>query len=56
MGGRTIFLSRLLITILHSCFNNRLSTDLSQFSAYIDKEPSSRSITGARMLSAAEAT
>ena len=39
MGGSTMFLSTLFITILHNCLRMRFRTDLSQFSAYMDSEP-----------------
>ena len=39
IGGRTMFLSRLFITILQSCLRILFSTALSQFSAYIDRDP-----------------
>ena len=34
-----MFLSRLFITILQSCLRILFSTALSQFSAYIDRDP-----------------
>ena len=39
MGGRTMFLSRLFMTILQSCLRILFNTALSQFSAYIDRDP-----------------
>ena len=39
IGGRTMFLSRLFMTILQSCLRILFSTALSQFSAYIDRDP-----------------
>ena len=39
IGGSTMLLSRHFITILQSCFRSLFRTDLSQFSAYIEREP-----------------
>ncbi len=53
LGGSTMFLSRLFMTIFHSSLSSLFRTDLSQISAYMLSEPSSRSIRGCRMPSAA---
>ena len=51
-----MFLSRLRMTIFHSSLSSLFKTDLSQISAYMLSEPSSRSISGCRIPSAAAVT
>lgn len=55
IGGSTMVFSSVRMTIFHSSLSNRLSTVFSHDWAYIESDPSSRSISGRRTSSASMA-